>query len=212
MTKQCLHCGEPFTKPQNKSLKTWNTTTKYCSRRCTAAATGTERIVALNKSRIGLSLSDSTKEKMKIKRAGRKPNLGHHHSDATKVQISISTRKGNTIAVRLQKSLSHRGVLNYNWKEGRTGLKHQLRTGFKYRQWRSDVFTRDGFTCQDCGDSKGGNLESHHIKYLNIILDQYNITSLEQADACEELWNINNGVTLCEKCHVDRHKSTPPCG
>lgn len=24
---------------------------------------------------------------------------------------------------------------------------------------------------------------------------------------CEELWNINNGITLCEKCHKKKHTS-----
>lgn len=30
--------------------------------------------------------------------------------------------------------------------------------------WRTAVFTRDGYACQDCGDARGGNLNAHHLK------------------------------------------------
>jgi len=87
-----------------------------------------------------------------------------------------------------------------NWRGGLTNLDHLIRTEFKYRQWRSDVFTRDDFTCQKCGQ-RGGRLHAHHIKYFSSILSQNKITTLEHAFQCEELWNINNGVTLCQSCH-----------
>ena len=87
------------------------------------------------------------------------------------------------------------------WKGGITELQYKIRNHFKYRQWRSDVFTRDNFTCQCCGDKKGGNLEAHHLKAKSLIIKENNITTIEQALMCEELWNINNGQTLCEKCH-----------
>ena len=57
------------------------------------------------------------------------------------------------------------------------------------------------FTDQECEDNVGGNLNAHHIKPLNKMLKEYKIKTLEQALRCEVLWNINNGVTLCEKCH-----------
>lgn len=31
------------------------------------------------------------------------------------------------------------------------------------------------------------------------------ITTYEQAMDCEELWNINNGVTYCKGCHGEHH-------
>jgi len=74
-----------------------------------------------------------------------------------------------------------------------------------YRQWRSDIFTRDDFTCQECGQ-RGGHLEAHHIKQLSKILQFYEITTLEEALNCAELWNINNGITLCKECHKKLHK------
>ena len=95
---------------------------------------------------------------------------------------------------------AHRGKNAYNWKDGGK-LQKLIRNCYKYRQWRSDIFTRDDFTCQTCG-KRGCYLEAdHYPKKFSDILEEYKIKNLEQALACEELWNINNGRTLCKKCH-----------
>jgi len=87
-----------------------------------------------------------------------------------------------------------------------TPLRFQIRNSFKYRQWRSDVFTKDDFTCQECG-RRGGKLNVHHIKPFSLILELNNIRNFKEALECSELWDINNGITLCEKCHKKkRHK------
>jgi len=87
-----------------------------------------------------------------------------------------------------------------NWNGGKSSLTKRIRYSFKYRQWRSDVFTRDDFTCQEC-DRRGGDLEAHHIKILADILEFNDVKTFDQAMKCEELWNINNGITLCLRCH-----------
>jgi 5-methylcytosine-specific restriction endonuclease McrA len=92
------------------------------------------------------------------------------------------------------------GKNHYNWRGGISKLARTIRHSYKYRQWRSDVFTRDDFTCQSCS-KKGDYLEAHHLKRLVKILEEYNIKTIDGAFACEELWNINNGRTLCLKCH-----------
>lgn len=87
------------------------------------------------------------------------------------------------------------------WKETKNRpFFKQIRETYKYRQWRSDVFTRDDFTCVWCG-VRGGYLEADHIKRFIDIIREYKIETLEQAYSCEELWNINNGRTLCTECH-----------
>lgn len=111
-------------------------------------------------------------------------NKGKHRSEKTKKKIS--------------KSMT--GKQHPNWKGGLTSLKIRIRNLFKYRQWRSDIFTRDNFTCQNCG-VKGGKINADHIKSFSLILRENNIKTLEKALNCEELWNINNGRILCSKCH-----------
>jgi hypothetical protein len=140
---------------------------------------------------LGKKMSNEMREKMRKIVTGRK--------------LSIETRK--------KISNSHKGKVGWwrgkygknhpNWKGGilKNNLKEYIRKTFQYRQWRSDVFHRDNFICQECGYERGGNLESHHIKSLYSILDKYKIETLEEAINCEELWDINNGITLCKICH-----------
>jgi len=106
-----------------------------------------------------------------------------------RVSIKTEFKKGDTIREK-----------NVNWKGGITPLTKQIRHCFKYRQWISDIFQRDAYTCQEC-NQKGGKLNAHHVKEFSKIIEEYKIKTLEQALNCEELWNINNGLTLCKDCH-----------
>jgi len=152
-------------------------------------------------------------------------NKGKHHSKKTRKKISKSrngqksyerteqfrkkiseSRKGKKLSEETKRKMSKAmkgktGKDSRNWKGGITPIYYQIRNCLKYRQWRLDVFARDDFTCHNCGDNKGGNLEAHHIKEFAIIIKEYNIKTLKEALDCEELWNINNGMTLCKKCH-----------
>lgn len=96
--------------------------------------------------------------------------------------------------------LGHLGPKGSNWRGGITPLIRKVRNHFNYRLWRSDVFKRDNFTCQEC-EQRGKYLHAHHLKRFQTIMNENSIKSIEEALACEELWNINNGVTLCVKCH-----------
>jgi 5-methylcytosine-specific restriction endonuclease McrA len=95
----------------------------------------------------------------------------------------------------------------WNWKGKITSLKSQIYRHYKARQWRSDVFTKDNFTCQWCGNRS--YLEAHHIKEQYKIIEENKIKTLEEALNCEELWNINNGITLCKNCHNKTKKGNP---
>lgn len=65
---------------------------------------------------------------------------------------------------------------------------------------------RDRWTCQDCG-KVGGDIHAHHnIITFADIMQQNQIDSVEKAVQCEMLWNIENGITLCKKCHKNRHR------
>lgn len=81
-----------------------------------------------------------------------------------------------------------------------TPLQQRIRRCFEYRQWRSDVYTRDDFTCVLCHE-RGGKLVADHIVSFRDIFYSEKITSFEQAIRCSRFWDINNGRTLCESCH-----------
>lgn len=136
----------------------------------------------------GKSWSKKIKEKISKNRKGKM--LGN--------KICVGRKPWNK-GIKISKDMIIAGY--GNWKGGVTPVMLQVRHCFKYRQWRSDVFTRDNFTCQVC-KLRGGYLEAdHYPKMFSVIFSENKIKCLEEALICEELWNINNGRTLCLKCH-----------
>jgi hypothetical protein len=81
-----------------------------------------------------------------------------------------------------------------------------IRSSCRNKQYIQDGFSRDGYSCKKCGDNKGGNLNFHHKKSFNTIYTENHIQSLEGAYNCPEFWDLNNGITLCRKCHEEFHK------
>ena len=99
---------------------------------------------------------------------------------------------------------------HHNWKGGVSSVRKQFWDSAKYRNWRKKIFERDNYTCQNC-KTKGVFLEAHHIKEREKIWQENNIKTLEDAFNCKELWNINNGITLCRKCHNLTKNGKPKC-
>ena len=62
----------------------------------------------------------------------------------------------------------------------------RLRHSKAWARWRAAVYRRDDYTCQLCHATKV-YIEPHHI--------------LMKAKYPELVFNIDNGVTLCWKCH-----------
>ena len=146
------------------------------------------------------------------KEKNRKAHLGFNHTVKAKIKIGLASEgnkhnlgRKHSLETRKKWSEIHKGENAYNWKGGITSLHHQIRNCFEYRQWRSDVFTRDDFTCQYCNQT-GGNLIAHHIVEFADIIERHEILTLEEALECSELWNINNGITFCKECHTEFHE------
>lgn len=66
------------------------------------------------------------------------------------------------------------------------------RSNPKYKRWRLAVFKRDGFKCQSCGAAN--DLQAHHIKHWK--------------DDISNRYNVDNGITLCRRCHLKAHEGS----
>lgn len=91
---------------------------------------------------------------------------------------------------------------NPNWKGGVTELKELIKVTPEYKQWRKAVMIKSNYTCTSCG-IKNTWLHAHHIKPFSRLLIEYNIISVEQAQKEPGMWEVSNGLTLCEPCHKE---------
>ena len=130
--------------------------------------------------------------------------LREHQSNLRKGKPSTTLGKTWTIKHRIERP-NQKGENNHFWKGGKTKISQQIKNLVEYKMWRMSIFKRDFFTCQHCGakNRKGEKymFDADHIYPFSKILDDYNITSIEEAISCEKLWDIENGRTLCRDCH-----------
>jgi hypothetical protein len=165
----------------------------------------------LKLAKMGTKHTPEARAKMSRDRMGNKFSLGYSPTRATREKMSLALR-GRIFTKEHRRKISRSllGEKSYQWKGGVTlkyrGLKKVIRDSFEYRQWRSDIFHRDHFTCVSCGIRRG-RLQAHHIKPFLTIIEEYGIKTLADALTCEELWGLNNGVTLCEICHRKERKN-----
>jgi hypothetical protein len=123
---------------------------------------------------------------------------GIHYNSETKFKKGFIPWNKN----KRYSNLKVRGKNSWNWKDGITPIRIIIWKCFKSVTWRLSIYERDKFLCQmpDC-DKTERFLNAHHIKEFSKILKENNIKTLEGAENCKELWDINNGITLCKKCH-----------
>lgn len=166
------------------------------------------------KANLGNHHSEEAKRKMSKaakQRIGIKNSFfSKKHSGESRRKISLAHLGIKMGPMKLETKLkigkANSGSNQWNWKGGITPLVTKIRNCFLYRQWRSDIFTRDNFTCQICG-KRGGKLEAdHYPKKFSQVFSENKITTFLQAMMCEEFWNINNGRTLCVLCHYKNKK------
>ena len=96
-------------------------------------------------------------------------------------------KKGQTPWNKGRPHLKIRGTNHHHWKGGITDKNLKIRGSIEYKLWRKAVFERDNWTCIWCGE-RGGILNADHIKPFALFP--------------ELRFSIDNGRTLCKKCHL----------
>lgn len=102
-----------------------------------------------------------------------------------------SPMKGRTVspetkAKQREAKLGIRGPDHWNWRGGLRSERKRAMARDEYQTWRRQVFERDNFTCQMCGD-RGATLHADHIQ--------------PWAQHPELRFELSNGRALCVPCH-----------
>lgn len=155
--------------------------------------------------------SDEFKAKLAERNKTSKHNVGRKHTPETIEKMKKNNRRANLGKPAWNRGLTglhkrsiewrekYSGENSSNWRGGISGLNARIRVIPVYKEWRFSVFKRDNFCCVLC--LSNSNINADHIKAFSILLREFCIKSIRQAEKCQELWDINNGRTLCFDCH-----------
>lgn len=181
MIKKCNRCEKEFTvKPYRKY------TAKYCSWGCYLVS-------HLSKARINTCLNCNKEFKRennpnrKYKYCSYQCRADYRSRLARKTLVCKFCRKEFTVVKpHYDRMFCSADCANKYKDHGKSELADKIRHSKEYSLWRTAVYLRDGHTCQICGQ-KGGKLNADHIKSF--------------AFYPELRFAIDNGRTLCERCH-----------
>lgn len=189
MIRICLTCSKEFKKPPCR-IKIG--AGKYCSRLCKNIASKGKHFSPKTEIKKGVRISITT-EFLK----GHKPSKHKENCRCFRCTRISPTKKGNipwnkglTGIPNKSKGIKrpHKsGMNNHNWKGGITSEIRKFRNSTQYQDWRKEVFKRDNYECQICGQI-GGELRANHIKKFS----NYPELRLEPT----------NGITICKKCDL----------
>ena len=166
----------------------------------------------------GIEARLSTKHTARTKEKQAKAKSGANHPFFGKVRpehaaLMSEKRKGVVFSEETKRRMS--GAKNGMWggkyigpnhprwlppEQRKSPLYKQIRDCVKMQDWRKKVFERDNYTCKFC-NHRGGTLNADHIKQFALILKENSVKTLEDALECCELWELDNGRTLCDDCH-----------
>jgi hypothetical protein len=134
--------------------------------------------------RKGIPVSEIQKQKQREKMVGIK------HTPEHNALIRQNTPKGED---------------SPHWNGGHTTLYWKVRYCRQMYEWRDAVFKRDNYRDWYSGVKGNGNLNAHHIVSFASLMERYNIQTLDDALACNALWDVANGVTMIDTVHMAHH-------
>lgn len=157
----------------------------------------------IRRANLGKIISEKARQKISLSQKGRTPwNKGKtmwrsnnhprgmlgkipskEHRDKIRVALT-GFRRSEQVCQRI--GLAKTGSNNPMWRGGITSFRLKVWRSGPYKEWRDNVFKRDNYICQKCGEASR-ILNAHHIKSF--------------VEHPKLRFNIDNGQTLCVYCH-----------
>jgi hypothetical protein len=187
--KKCVTCGQMFGVCNYKK-----DTAKYCSRKCIRSPQHViDAIIKANTGRVPWNKGLYFKPNDCLEE-WRKNGGSHKGRKAYWIMGDKNPMKKteNKEKIRQSKLGSKNpmygkcGEKHPNWNGGTSTFRERIMASDKYKNWRTRVFERDGYTCQICLQ-EGSKLHAHHILPFSNF-ENFRLT-------------LQNGVTLCVDCH-----------
>jgi len=150
-------------------------------------------------------ITDKQKESLgigqKMKGNGR---LGIPHKEETKKKMAVSMGRfcKQNPEIMKARGAKIRGKNHYMWNDGVSKMCQSIRQMNEYRIWADAVKMRDG-GCTNCAATE--KLEAHHIVPFSELIAKNEIKNRDDARACGDLWDTENGKALCQICHFKEH-------
>lgn len=176
----CKECG-------NSILDYSKTKRVFCSRRCRSDWLSKNNR-GENNPLHGRKLTKERCQEISENQTGEK-NYWHKSNGNMNINAIIAMTTANTgrkkpLKERIKISASLQGISYDEWKK--FSDKQSITLSPDYIHWRNLIYKRDNYICQMCY-IKNRKLHAHHI--------------LPNRDYPEFIFNIDNGITLCPKCH-----------
>jgi hypothetical protein len=141
----------------------------------------------------GYKHTEDAKRKMSEARKGE-----NNPAKREDVRIKISQKKKGfrhrpetCLLISQKRKNKYTGENNPNWKGGRSKFIKSIYRLPEYINWQKKCMERDNFKCVVCSEHRKIYLTVHHIYSKDINFDR--------------IFDINNGVTICKKCHRKFH-------
>ena len=193
----CLKCNKPVNTKYNK----------YCSNFCYGQSLigkkqSKKAVEKRIKKRRGSSLSLETKKKISEANKGKK---GHIQTKETRKKISENSAKfwlGRTLPKEMVEKMRRAKLKEFST----TSLSRRIRMVSNYKKWRELIKKRDDYKCVLCGSTQNLIVDHHPIP-LCLLIDSVAIKMgennlFENCLKTEKFWDLNNGRTLCQSCHI----------
>lgn len=122
-------------------------------------------------------------------------NSDHKSNISTKVSKALRGHFVSEKTKQKQREAKNKYYENHhawNFQGNKDWENERIRCSLEYVIWRSEIYKRDNWTCRLCEKHcEKGNIIAHHIKLFS--------------GFPELRFSIDNGITLCRKCHLKIH-------